>query len=185
MKRLWSVPAVASMCSSHKQRWPRPNLPIAKVTTSQSESMASFIIASQPIRISPEWAQVFRSTSLLSCNWKPRWKGIFSQVFTENFLNGVTTAFQVTSEHRLNGLLGPKVETNGGPLRFFLTTQGGGTTFGFSPPAVTFATFFSSVNNSRTRDMITEYPCASTEVFIGPIGLRGCGRRDVFRKQLV
>jgi hypothetical protein len=97
----------------------------------------------------------------------------FSQVFTERFSNAFSTTVQTTGTRRLDGLFGPKVETNHGPVRFFLTAKGGATTFGFNPRPVTFGTFFSSVDSVRARDAIAEfYPGVGAEGFIGPIGLR-------------
>jgi len=95
----------------------------------------------------------------------------FSRVFIEKSSNGAITA--LTSTRRIDGLFGPKLETNHGPVRFFLTAKGGATSFGFSSLPVTFGNFFSSVGNLRTQDVIAEfYPGGGIEGFIGPIGLR-------------
>jgi len=97
----------------------------------------------------------------------------FSQVFTEKFTSGGGITFANTGTRRIDGLFGPKFETNRGPVRLFFTTKGGATTFGFDPRPVTFGTFFSSVDNLRARDAIAEfYPGAGLEGFIGPVGLR-------------
>jgi hypothetical protein len=94
-------------------------------------------------------------------------------VFTEKFSNTISTTLQTTGTRRLDGLFGPKIETNRGRVRFFLTAKGGATTFGFDPRPVTLGTFFSSVGNVRARDAIAEfYPGVGAEGFIGPIGLR-------------
>jgi hypothetical protein len=97
----------------------------------------------------------------------------FNQVFTENIGTSVGTSFQRTEGRRIDGLFGPKIETNRGPVRFFLTAKGGATTFGLSNAPATVGTFFDSVGNLRARDAIAEfYPGAGAEAFIGPIGLR-------------
>lgn len=94
----------------------------------------------------------------------------FEAVFIENFPDG---SFQRTSTRRIDGLFGPKLQTNRGPFRFFVTAKGGATSFGFNPHGVTFGEFGSTVDNLRFRDAIAEfYPGGGVEAFLGPIGLR-------------
>jgi hypothetical protein len=94
----------------------------------------------------------------------------FDQVFTEQFTNG---SIARTNVRRLSGLFGPKVETNRGPVRFFVTAKGGGTSFSFSGAPATFSTFASTVEDLRTSNVIAEfYPGAGAEAFFGPIGIR-------------
>jgi hypothetical protein len=94
----------------------------------------------------------------------------FDQVFAESFSDG---SISRTNVRRIDGLFGPKLETNHGPVRFFLTAKGGGTSFGFNPHGVSFATFGSTLENLRTSDVTAEfYPGAGVEAFLGPIGLR-------------
>jgi hypothetical protein len=97
----------------------------------------------------------------------------FNQVFTESFASGGGVTFQRTNMRRIDGLFGPKVQTNRGPVRLFLTAKGGATAFGFSTAPATIDTFFSSVSNLRLNDAIAEfYPGGGAEAFLGPIGLR-------------
>lgn len=94
----------------------------------------------------------------------------FEAVFLERFPD---FTFTRTSARRIDGLFGPKLQTNRGPVRFFVTAKGGGTSFGFNPHGVTFGTFSDTVGNLRTRDVIGEfYPGGGVEAFFGPIGLR-------------
>jgi len=97
----------------------------------------------------------------------------FNQVFTEAFTSGGTVSFQRSNMRRVDGLFGPKIQTNRGPVRFFVTAKGGATAFGFSSAPATVGTFFSTVGNLRANDAIAEfYPGGGVEAFIGPIGLR-------------
>ena len=94
----------------------------------------------------------------------------FDQVFTEGFSDG---SIQRTNARRLDGLFGPKLQTNRGPVRLFLTAKGGATSFGFDPAPATIGTFFSTVGNLRASNVIAEfYPGGGAEAFWGPIGLR-------------
>jgi len=97
----------------------------------------------------------------------------FNKVFTESFASGGTITLQKTNMRRIDGLFGPKLETNKGPVRLFLTAKGGATAFGFSAAPATPGTFFSSVANLRADNAIAEfYPGGGVEAFLGPIGLR-------------
>jgi hypothetical protein len=94
----------------------------------------------------------------------------FDQVFNEGFSNG---SIQRTNARKLDGLFGPKFETNRGPVRLFLTVKGGGTSFGFDPRPATFSTFASTVDNLRFSNVNgVVYPGGGAEAFLGPIGLR-------------
>jgi len=94
----------------------------------------------------------------------------FDQVFTEGFRDG---SFARTDVRRIDGLFGPKLQLNHGPVCVFLTAKGGGTSFGFNPHGVTFGTFGSTISDLRTSDVIAEfYPGGGVEAFWGPFGLR-------------
>ena len=94
----------------------------------------------------------------------------FDQVFTEGFNDGTLAR---TNVRRLDGLFGPKVQLNRGPVRLFLTAKGGGTCFGFNPHGVTFGNFGSTVGDLRASDVTAEfYPGGGVEAFLGPIGFR-------------
>jgi len=93
----------------------------------------------------------------------------FNQVFTEN----TSVGFQRTDMRRIDGLFGPKLQTNRGPVRLFVTAKGGATSFGLSSAPATIGTFFSAVGNLRANNVIAEfYPGGGAEAFWGPIGLR-------------
>lgn len=101
----------------------------------------------------------------------------FSQVFTEGFSSpgsGGTVGFTSRTNLRMiHGLFGPKLETNGGPVRFFITAKGGALAFRFDPRPATFSTFTSTVEDLRADSLVaTFYPGAGAEAFFGPIGLR-------------
>lgn len=101
----------------------------------------------------------------------------FSQVFTEGFTapgSGGTVSFTSrTNVRRVDGLFGPKLETNKGPVRLFITAKGGAESYNFTPRAATFGTFTSTLENLRDDNMIAEfYPGGGVEAFLGPIGLR-------------
>lgn len=101
----------------------------------------------------------------------------FSQVFTEGFSSpgsGGTVGFTSSTDLRMiHGLFGPKLETNRGPVRLFVTAKGGALAFRLDPRPATFSTFTSTVEDLRTDNLIaTFYPGAGAEAFFGPIGLR-------------
>lgn len=99
----------------------------------------------------------------------------FQQVFTEGFkdLSTGSITLQRTNSRKLDGLFGPKFETNRGPVRLFLTVKGGGTSFHFDPRPATFATFTSTVDNLRASNVNgVVYPGGGIEAFLGPFGLR-------------
>jgi hypothetical protein len=101
----------------------------------------------------------------------------FSQVFTEGFSSpGSSGTVGFTSRQNMrmiHGLFGPKLGTNRGPLRFFVTAKGGAMAFRFDPRPATFSTFTSTVESLRASNVIGAfYPGGGVEAFFGPIGLR-------------
>jgi hypothetical protein len=97
----------------------------------------------------------------------------FSRVFTEAFNNGGGVQVSHTNLRKLDGLFGPKLLTNKGPVRLFLTAKGGAVAFGLDHRPATFETFTSSVEDLRADNVIAVfYPGAGLEAFWGPIGLR-------------
>jgi hypothetical protein len=99
----------------------------------------------------------------------------FSRAFTEGFTNTSTGAVTLvrTDVRLLHGMFGPKLQTNKGPVRLFLTVKGGAANFGFTSRPATFSTFTSSVQNLRASDLnAVFYPGGGAEGFFGPIGLR-------------
>jgi hypothetical protein len=99
----------------------------------------------------------------------------FDQVFTEGFTTpgNPTVTFVRTNLRSIDGLFGPKLMTNKGPVRFFATLKGGGLSFHFDPRPANFNTFFSTVDNLRASDVnAVLYPGVGAEAFLGFIGMR-------------
>jgi hypothetical protein len=99
----------------------------------------------------------------------------FGQAFTEGFTNTTTGTLALVTSHLrvLDGMFGPKLQTNKGPVRLFLTTKGGAMSFRFDPRPETFFTFTSDVGDLRTSNLnAVFYPGGGAEAFFGPIGLR-------------
>jgi hypothetical protein len=99
----------------------------------------------------------------------------FGQAFREGFTNsGIgTVTIQRSNLRLLDGLFGPKVQTNRGPVRLFFTVKGGFVNFRFDRRPATFATFASSVQNLRDDNVNgVLYPGGGGEGFLGPVGLR-------------
>jgi hypothetical protein len=97
----------------------------------------------------------------------------FSRVFTEQFSSGGSVGFARTGMRKIDGLFGPKLMTNKGPVRLFVTAKGGAVAFGFDSRPVTFDTFASSVGDLRANNLTAVfYPGGGAEAFWGPIGLR-------------
>ena len=95
----------------------------------------------------------------------------FNQVFTETDTTGVT--LQRTSFRAVSGLFGPKLQTNRGPVRFFVTAKGGAVAFRLDPGPATIGEFGSTVANLRAQNLNgVLYPGGGAEAFWGPIGLR-------------
>jgi hypothetical protein len=95
----------------------------------------------------------------------------FDQVFTEK---DVTGAFvQRTNMRAVHGLFGPKLETNKGPARLFVTAKGGAVGFRLDPGPATIGEFGSTVANLRSQNVSgVFYPGGGAEAFLGPIGFR-------------
>jgi hypothetical protein len=99
----------------------------------------------------------------------------FAESFTEGFTSpsGTVTSFSTSSLRILHGMIGPKIQTGGGPLRAFLTVKGGGADFMFSTAPVNFSTFTSSIAGLRSSNVnAVLYPGGGLEAYLGPIGLR-------------
>jgi hypothetical protein len=99
----------------------------------------------------------------------------FNQFFTESFRNPNTEVITTSRSgvRVLHGLFGPKFQTSGGPVRFFVTVKGGFENFMLNSAPVSFSTFADSVSNLRTNNVAaTFYPGGGIETFLGPIGLR-------------
>jgi len=99
----------------------------------------------------------------------------FGQAFSEGFTNTGTgtVTFQRTNLRVLHGLVGPKIEGGHGWIRPFITVKGGFINFRLDPRPATFATFTSSVDNLRSKDVNGAlYPGGGLEGHAGPVGLR-------------
>lgn len=113
----------------------------------------------------------------LSVNLRPRFQleaetsYDFDQIFTEVDTTGATILR--TSFRAVTGLFGPKLETNRGPVRLFLTVKGGAVGFHFGNGPATVGQFASTVSNLRAQDVSGAfYPGGGVEAFWGPFGLR-------------
>jgi hypothetical protein len=97
----------------------------------------------------------------------------FAQTFATTSGTG-TSATLVTSNLRvLHFMVGPKLQSNRGPVRFFVTAKGGFDNFMFSNAPVTFGTVGNAFSNLRANNVdATFYPGVGAEAFWGPIGLR-------------
>jgi hypothetical protein len=99
----------------------------------------------------------------------------FDQVFSQGFSDSTgTLTVSRTHVRVLDGLFGPKVFTNKGPVRLFGVLKGGFINFNLtSSPAVTIQTVnsaFQGLNRSNIFGVL--YPGGGAEAFWGPIGVR-------------
>jgi hypothetical protein len=96
----------------------------------------------------------------------------FRRNFTTTFSDGITTQFVSVSVRPLHALFGPKIQTSGGPVRFFGTFKAGLINFSASNLNVIsgFQSAISDVTVGNTSAAIM--PAVGLEGFIGPIGLR-------------
>jgi hypothetical protein len=95
----------------------------------------------------------------------------FNQIFTETDPNGAF--IQRTNMRAIHGLFGPKLQTNRGPVRFFLTAKGGAVDFHLDNGPATIGEFFSNVGSIRSQNVSgVFYPGGGAEAFLGPIGFR-------------
>jgi hypothetical protein len=99
----------------------------------------------------------------------------FEAAYTRGFSDANGTVSVSRSHVRtLDGLFGPKIYTNKGPVRLFATAKGGFINFNLATsPAVTLQTVnsaFQGINGANTYGVF--YPGGGAEAFLGPIGLR-------------
>jgi len=96
----------------------------------------------------------------------------FKRNFTTTFSNGFTTAFGTSRLRMLHGLFGPKIQTNVGPVRAFVTAKGGFLNFGVSDQSAPagFTTQVGNVPGGDTNGVF--YPGGGLEGYLGPVGLR-------------
>jgi hypothetical protein len=73
----------------------------------------------------------------------------------------------------LDGMFGPKLQTNKGSVRLFVTAKGGFLHFNVSHSPATVSTFTGSFRELRANNVDgVFYPGGGAEAFWGPIGLR-------------
>ena len=99
----------------------------------------------------------------------------FDQAFAQGFRNTSTGAVSIgrTDVRLLDGLFGPKLMTNRGPVRLFVTAKGGFMNFNISNSPATFGTVGNAYANLRGSIVYgVFYPGGGVEAFFGPIGLR-------------
>ena len=99
----------------------------------------------------------------------------FDQAFAQGFRNTSTGAVSIgrTDVRLLDGLFGPKLMTNKGPVRLFVTAKGGFMNFNISNSPATFGTVGNAHANLRGSNVYgVFYPGGGVEAFFGPIGLR-------------
>lgn len=98
----------------------------------------------------------------------------FRQEFGEVTQNGEGGPTIVNSNVKvLHFMVGPKFQTNRGPVRLFLTAKGGFINFSFNNAPANFNTVGNTFANLRTSNvMATFVPGVGGEAFWGPIGLR-------------
>ena len=106
----------------------------------------------------------------------------FKRNFTTTFSDGLTTQFVSTDLRSLHALFGPKIETSGGPVRFFGTFKAGLINFNTSNQNATsgFQSSLSDVTTGNTSAAIL--PAVGLEGFIGPIGLRADVGDEIYFK---
>ncbi len=97
----------------------------------------------------------------------------FNQVFTEDFSNGGSIIVNRSNLRLLHGLFGPKVSLGHSNFHPFVTLKGGFLNTRFDPAPATLGSFFSSVDNLRSQNVMgTLYPGGGLEGHIGPVGVR-------------
>jgi len=99
----------------------------------------------------------------------------FDQAFTQGFTNNGTGSVSIgrTDVRALDGPFGPKLMTNKGPVRLFVTAKGGFVNFNINNGPVTFGTVGNNFEGLRGSNVYgVFYPGGGVEAFFGPIGLR-------------
>jgi hypothetical protein len=97
--------------------------------------------------------------------------------FDQSFVYGSgafgSGSFARTDLRSIDLLVGPKLETNKGPVRFFVTAKGGFINFLLSSSPATVGTFTNTFAGLNGHDLnAVFYPGGGAEAFWGPFGLR-------------
>jgi len=103
----------------------------------------------------------------------------FQRNYTSTFGNTVTSTTVTSHLRTLHGYFGPKFQTGGGAVRFFVTGKVGFDNFNYSNSGPTSG-FTNSVGLSSGTTAFALYPAAGLEAFAGPIGLRLEAGDDIF-----
>lgn len=97
----------------------------------------------------------------------------FNQTFNETFSNGSTLVVERSNVRLLHGLFGPKLALGHSNFHLFVTAKGGFLNVKLDSRPANLNTFFSSIENLRSQDMMAVfYPGGGVEGRVGPLGLR-------------
>jgi len=97
----------------------------------------------------------------------------FDQAYSTPFHGPSGTVSIATTNFRsVDALFGPKLETNRGPVRLFVTAKGGFINFLLSAAPATIGSYTSSFGVRGANAYAVVYPGGGAEAFWGPIGVR-------------
>jgi hypothetical protein len=103
----------------------------------------------------------------------------FQRNYTSTYGNTVTSTTVTSHLRTLHGFFGPKFQTGGGPVRFFVTGKVGFDNFSYTAAGAPTG-FSNSVGLNSGTTAFALYPAAGIEAFAGPIGVRVEAGDDVF-----
>jgi hypothetical protein len=103
----------------------------------------------------------------------------FQRNYTYTYGNTVSTTTVNSHLRMLHGFFGPKFQTGGGALRFFVTGKVGFDNFSYSASGPTPG-FSNAVGLSSGTTAFALYPAGGIEAFAGPIGVRVEAGDDIF-----
>jgi hypothetical protein len=103
----------------------------------------------------------------------------FQRNYTSTYGNTLTTTTVTSHLRTLHGFFGPKFQTGGGPVRFFVTGKVGFDNFTYSVSGAPTG-FTNAVGLNSGTTAFAVYPAAGIEAFAGPIGVRIEAGDDIF-----
>jgi hypothetical protein len=103
----------------------------------------------------------------------------FNRNYTATYSNSVSSTLVTTRFRTLHGFFGPKFQTGGGAVRFFVTGKVGFDNFSVTSAAAP-AGFTSTVGLTSGRTDFAVYPGGGIEAFAGIIGVRAEVGDDIF-----
>jgi hypothetical protein len=103
----------------------------------------------------------------------------FQRNYTYTYGNTVTSTTVTSHLRTLHGFFGPKFQTGGGPVRFFVTGKVGFDNFSYTAVGAPTG-FTNSVGLNSGTTAFAIYPAGGIEAFAGPIGIRVEAGDDVF-----